>query len=126
MKQYKLLFKALDTELYSGFAKEYDDKNAGIDLFCRDDIVIEPGQMVLLKLGIAGKLVMDTDNNINWHYWLLPRSSISKKGLVMANSVGVIDRTYRGELMGAVVNVRGEAVKIARGERLFQIVAPDM
>jgi dUTP pyrophosphatase len=46
---------------------------------------------------------------------------------MMANSVGVIDRTYRGELMGAVVVAGGaEPVKVSRGERLFQIVAPDM
>ena len=30
---------------------------------------------------------------------LFPRSSISKKNLVMANSVGVIDSDYRGEIM---------------------------
>lgn len=30
---------------------------------------------------------------------LFPRSSISKKGLTLANSVGVIDSGYRGEIM---------------------------
>jgi dUTP pyrophosphatase len=130
--QYSIHFKALDEELYSTFAKEYSDENAGVDLYCRDDVEIAPGQMAMLKLGIAAKMMGTRPGEDpyvhvdNYHYWLLPRSSISKKGLIMANSVGVIDRTYRGELMGAVVNVRGETVKVARGERLFQIVAPDM
>ena len=133
--KYLLVYKALDEELYSGFSKEFSDENAGVDLFCREDVEIAPGKMAFLKLGIAAKLVGSqpgkdtfyyTVNTRDFHYWLLPRSSISKKGLMMANSVGVIDRTYRGELMGAVVNVRDEPVKVSRGERLFQIVAPDM
>jgi dUTP pyrophosphatase len=127
-RQYKIVFKAHDEELYSSFAKEHSDDNAGVDLYCKDDVEIQPGQMILLKLGISAKMMEMNDSveNKSFNYWLLPRSSISKKGLVMANSVGVIDKTYRGELMGAVVNLRGEAVKVARGERLFQIVAPDM
>ncbi len=83
-----------------------------------------PGKVAFLKLGIAAKLVRHDGRDC--HYWLLPRSSISKKGLMMANSVGVIDRTYRGELMGAVVATGSEPVKVSRGERLFQVVAPDM
>ena len=125
---YKIVFKAHDEELYSSFAKEHSDDNAGVDLYCKDDVEIQPGQMILLKLGISAKMmeINDSVESNSFNYWLLPRSSISKKGLVMANSVGVIDRTYRGELMGAVVNVSREHVKVARGERLFQIVAPDM
>jgi dUTPase len=131
--RYTLVFKALDEELYSEFDKEHSEDNAGVDVYCREDVEIAPGKMAMLKLGLAAKLIGPEYGGVDphwgartYHYWLLPRSSISKKGLMMANSVGVIDRTYRGELMGAVVNVSGEPVKVARGERLFQIVAPDM
>ncbi len=125
LKQYSLIFKPLDDELYSSFTKEPTAHNAGIDLYCKEDVEIPVGKMVLLKLGLAAKL-MDCEEQNGYHYWLLPRSSISKKGLMMANSVGVIDKTYRGELMGAVVNVSDDVIKVVRGERLFQIVAPDM
>ncbi len=125
MKKYSLIFKALDAELYSSFSKDLSADNAGVDVYCKEDVEIPVGKMLMLKLGIAAKL-MDCEEKNGFHYWLLPRSSISKKGLIMANSVGVIDKTYRGELMGAVVNVSGDVVKVARGERLFQIVAPDM
>lgn len=130
--RYMIVFKPLDEELYSGFAKDYDEDNAGVDVFCRENVEIAPGKMAMLKLGLTAKLMGPEYGEDpmwlirNYHYWLLPRSSISKKGLIMANSVGVIDKSYRGELMGAVVNVRDEPVKVARGERLFQIVAPDM
>lgn len=130
--RYMIVFKPLDEDLYSVFEKEYPEDNAGVDLYCRDDVEIAPGEMAMLKLGLVAKLVGPEygEDPIwlirNYHYWLLPRSSISKKGLIMANSVGVIDKSYRGELMGAVVNVSGKPVTVKRGERLFQIVAPDM
>ena len=59
------------------------------------------------------------------HFFLLPRSSIYKTGLMMANSVGVIDKSYRGELKAPVWSMTGNS-DVAKGERLFQIVAPDM
>ena len=59
------------------------------------------------------------------HFWLVPRSSIYKTGLMMANSVGVIDKSYRGELKAPVWSMTGNS-SVSRGDRLFQIVAPDM
>ncbi len=45
----------------------------------------------------------------------------------MANSEGIIDRTYRGPLKAPVRNhTVTEAYHIQQGTRLFQIVAPDM
>jgi dUTP pyrophosphatase len=130
--EYTLHYKTLEgaADLYTIFGTlPYSDANAGVDLYCREDVEVQPGKVAFLKLGIAAKLVRNDggSGSRSCHYWLLPRSSISKKGLMMANSVGVIDRTYRGELMGAVVVAGGaEPVKVSRGERLFQIVAPDM
>ena len=67
---------------------------------------------------------------IDWkkmaNYWMLPRSSISKTGLMMMNSVGVIDKSYRGELIAALWNTTNEVVKVEKGQRLVQIVARDM
>ena len=53
----------------------------------------------------------------------VPRSSISKTPLMMANSEGIIDSSYRGELLA---KVRSDAsYTVNEGDRLFQIVAPD-
>jgi dUTP pyrophosphatase len=111
--------------VYEKFDRAHSADNAGVDLHCCEDVVVKPGELVFLKLGIRGRLVDEADGQAQ-HYYLYPRSSISKKGLIMANSVGIIDRSYRGELMGAVRNVTGQDVLVARGERLFQIVAPNM
>jgi dUTP pyrophosphatase len=112
-------------DVYKGFEGVKSADNAGIDLYCVEDVVVKSGEMVLLKLGVRGRLVC-VESGEQHHYYLYPRSSISKKGLVMANSVGIIDRTYRGELLGAVRNVTSNDVLVGRGERLFQIVAPNM
>ena len=58
-------------------------------------------------------------------YWMLPRSSISKTTLRMANSVGLIDAGYRGPLL-AMLYSTGKDVPIAFGDRHFQIAGPEL
>ena len=55
---------------------------------------------------------------------VLPRSGLaSKQGLTLANAPGLIDAGYRGEVICAVVNLdRSEAVRIAKGDRIAQLV----
>ena len=55
-------------------------------------------------------------------FWLLPRSSLSRTPLRMANSVGLIDAGYRGPILAAV---DGSCV-VEEHTRLFQLVAPDL
>jgi len=72
-------------------------------------------------------------------YWLLPRSSTSKTNYRMANSMGLIDSGYRGNIMAKidtipvfVNNENGELVSldnenvIQKGTRLFQIAVGDL
>lgn len=44
----------------------------------------------------------------------------------MLNSIGVIDKGYRGELMAFLWNTTDAPVTVKKGERLVQIVSPDM
>ena len=53
----------------------------------------------------------------------MPRSSISKTPLRLANAVGLIDAGYRGEIMAAVDNIKGEDYTVEPNQRLFQLVA---
>lgn len=124
--EYKVVNESA-AEIYKNFEGAKSADNAGVDLYCICDSEISlcPGATYLVNLGVCGRLV-DAETGEQQHYYLYPRSSISKKGLLMANSVGIIDRTYRGELMAAVYNPSPNFIKISRGERLFQIVAPNM
>lgn len=102
---------------------QYENLNAGFDLVTAEDFVGRPGQPHLLNLGVKAMMTRDGEPV---HYWLAPRSSIFKTGHIMANSLGVIDNTYRGLLKAPVVALTEGAAGFKAGDRHFQILAPDM
>lgn len=59
------------------------------------------------------------------HCFIAPRSSLcNKKGLVLVNSLGIIDQTYQGpddEIKAAVINLTWHPVVIKEGERICQM-----
>ncbi|MBA2544049.1 MAG: hypothetical protein H0V17_30680 [Deltaproteobacteria bacterium] len=57
-----------------------------------------------------------------WYFDLVPRSSISKSGYMLANSVGIIDRGYTGEIFVPLVKIDPEAPDLELPIRLVQIV----
>jgi dUTP pyrophosphatase len=91
---------------------------AGFDLASSVDMTVEPGQVVLVPTGLvievpAGHLL-----------GVFARSSTPlKRGLMVANGVGVVDSDYCGpadEIKIEVVNFTTTPVAIRRGERLAQ------
>ena len=53
---------------------------------------------------------------------VFPRSGLASKGITLANSVGVIDSDYRGEIQLAMVNNSANTVQLNAGDRVAQIV----
>lgn len=106
-----------------------DESNAGVDMFCIKKTELGTDHKVtLLDLGVVAKMHRvnrETNESTPVHFWLAPRSSIWKNNVIQANSIGIIDRCYRGTLMGAVYPICNNVV-IEKGTRLFQILAPDM
>ncbi len=99
--------------------------NAGFDLFVPEEVVFAAGERKLVSMRVKAR--MDKGTAITpCHYWMPPRSSISKTGLILLNSIGVIDKGYRGELMAFLWNSTDAPVTVKKGDRLVQIVAPDM
>jgi dUTP pyrophosphatase len=99
--------------------------DAGLDLRSAVDVEVGPGERAMVPTGLA---VAIPDGYAGL---VLPRSGLaSAYGLTMANAPGLIDAGYRGEVICAVVNLdRNEAVKIARGDRIAQLVVvavPDL
>jgi dUTPase len=128
---YKLWLLVEDEEFkkapFYDYSVQLNDENlnAGFDLFTAEDFSA-PGP-ALVSLGVRAMMTrVDTGESV--HYWLAPRSSIYKTGYIMANSLGVIDRSYRGVLKAPVVRVAGEGASFGfrRADRHFQILAPDM
>ncbi len=57
-----------------------------------------------------------------WYFDLIPRSSIVKRGYILANSVGVIDRSYRGEICVPLIKVDQDAEDLQLPARLVQLI----
>lgn len=103
--------------------------NAGYDL----KIVVDRSPTTiasLTPLGVKARMIqyskMDDEVSIvdDCHFTLEPRSSIYKTGFIMANTRGIIDKTYRGELMAPMLSVGSNSNTVAAGTRLFQVIAP--
>jgi dUTP pyrophosphatase len=96
---------------------------AGFDLAAAHDLTVAPRQIALVRTG----LVIEVPSG--YFLAVFARSSTPlKRGLIVANGVGVIDPDYSGpndEVMIQVMNVSETEVRIARGDRLAQgIVLP--
>ena len=120
-----LRIKILDDEVSSYYKDRTTtyDGDAGMDLYCPHQLIIEPNETLLIKMGIACEM---TDEYLPVSFMLVPRSSISKTPLRMSNSIGIIDSGYRGEIMASVDNISNEDYMITPGQRLFQIVHPTL
>lgn len=97
--------------------------DSGYDLYyCDDTITIQPFQTVMIGLGIMAELTLSDGVH---GYDLMPRSSIYKTPLQMANSIGLIDYGYRGEIKACVRNLSSKEYTIMPGTKLFQLVMPN-
>lgn len=109
--------------------EKYPD--AGFDIFTPEDYFCNQAIVTKINFGIkcsASNAVWQMPNNYtHTGYYMYPRSSLSKTKLRLANSVGIIDSGYRGNLIGAFDCIsQNEEYKVLRHDRLVQICAPDL
>jgi len=57
-----------------------------------------------------------------WYFDLVPRSSIIKRGYVLANMIGIIDRTYTGNVIVALTKIDPNARDMIPGEKIVQLI----
>jgi len=98
--------------------KYQTSESAGFDIASSVDVTLAPGQVVKIPTG----LVIAAPKG---HFLLIAaRSSLPlKKGLAMANGIGVVDPDYAGpsdEVHIIVHNFTSNAVEVKKGERLAQ------
>lgn len=94
--------------------------SAGMDLSAciEEDIVLAPMERVLVPTGIAIKLPSS-----EYGAFLFARSGLAtKKGITLANCVGVVDSDYTGEIKVGLINLGSEDFVIKNGERIAQMV----
>jgi dUTP pyrophosphatase len=93
--------------------------SVGLDLPLQEDITIPPNSYVMTDLGFVVKFPPG--------FWglVVPRSSLGKKGTMLANTVGVIDNDYQGptDTIKAVFrNLTDVAQFYYKGDRLCQLI----
>lgn len=92
---------------------------AALDLYSRLDVEVPAHSVTYVPLNVALQV---PDN----HFVLLAaRSSLHKKGLMLANGIGIGDYDYRGdgdEYVAALYNFSDQPSRIAKGERLVQMI----
>ena len=94
--------------------------SAGMDLTAciEDDIVLKPLERKLIPTGIAIKLP-----SADYGAFLYARSGLAtKKGITLANCVGVVDSDYTGEIKVGLINLSNEEYTVTNGERIAQMV----
>ncbi len=116
MAELNVSIKRLDpTVELPSYAYEGD---AGLDLRANATVDIAPHERALVPTGIAIALPD------GYAGFVQPRSGMAlKRGLSIANTPGLIDAHYRGELKVIAVNLDAhETIHIERGERIAQLV----
>jgi deoxyuridine 5'-triphosphate nucleotidohydrolase len=79
-------------------------------------VVRSHGNIVLFGTGLS------VEPPPGWYFDVIARSSLVKLGYMMANSVGVIDRAYRGEIMVPLLKVDPSAPDIVLPARVAQLI----
>ena len=74
------------------------DGDAGLDLCATEDVTLRPQEWKMVGSGVS----MAIPNGFVG--LVVPRSGMGCKGLVLKNTIGVIDAGYRGEIMVPLMN----------------------
>ena len=92
--------------------------DAGLDLRANEDVTLKPLERRLVSTGLAVAIPE------GYAGFVQPRSGLAlREGLSMANTPGLVDSHYRGELKVCAVNLDSERpIHIERGERIAQLV----
>jgi dUTP pyrophosphatase len=133
---------------YTSFSNHHNG-DSGVDLLSFETNQVMGFNVETIDFGIRCEMIDLTDNTFT-SYYLYPRSSLSKTSFQLANSVGVIDAGYRGNIMAKVrcfpdfntnlekryvkddndiyMRYKSEFVNVGKLDKgcWFQIVSPDM
>ncbi len=108
--------KLLESAIAPAFAHG-DAEDAGMDLFAAEDSVLEPMRWRSVRTGICIEIPDGYEGQVR------PRSGLARDhGLTLLNSPGTIDPGYRGEVRVTLINFGTECYRVAKGDRIAQLV----
>lgn len=113
-----MLAKISRTDKDVEFPKYATSESAGFDVAANEDLTVGAKEVKLIRTGLIIQAPAQ-------HFLMLAaRSSLPlKKGLIISNGIGVVDRDYCGpedEIRLSVYNFTDNPVEVKKGERLAQ------
>ncbi|MFW6002738.1 MAG: dUTP diphosphatase [archaeon] len=91
------------------------DGDAGFDFFTIEDLEIQSDETKLVKTGLSMAIPNGFEIQVR------PRSGLSlNTGLIITNSPGTVDSTYRGEIGIIVRNTADETITLDKGSKIAQ------
>jgi len=114
----KVQIKILDTRLHELMPRYETQGAAAFDVVaCLDEfLILPPGENE--RVGLGFEIAIPT----GYMGVLAPRSSKGEQGLVLANTVGIIDSDYRGEVKASLWNRSNDKIVIVPLERIAQML----
>ncbi len=90
---------------------------AGFDIPAAEDLTLAPGSVAAVATGFALAIPEGFEGQVR------PRSGLAlKHGVTVLNAPGTIDADYRGEVKVILINHGAEPFRVARGDRIAQLV----
>ena len=117
---YVLYLYTSNQDLRSLYSLRASIDDAGVDLYLPDTQTLTG--TTFLSHQVHSRMTRD---GVDVSYYLYPRSSMAKTRLRLANSVGIIDAGYRGEIIAAL-DVMADSYEVTRHQRLVQICSPTL
>ena len=110
------LTRGMDAPTYATGGSAAVDLRAALDE--GETVTIVPGARALIPTGIS--ISPETRDVVAV---IAGRSGLGvKKGVTLANSIGVIDSDYRGEIQVCLINRGDEPFDVQRGDRIAQMM----
>lgn len=94
------------------------DSDAGADLQAKENVWMPRFRRTLVPTGVKVQIP------VGYVGLLVARSSLSKKEVILSNSIGIIDSSYRGELFVALTYIGSNetGLTIVMNERIAQLL----
>lgn len=110
-------FRRLDSNSDLPLPERATPHAAGYDVRAAAAVELAPGAIGLVPTGLTMELPPGIECQVR------PRSGLAlEHGITLPNSPGTIDPDYRGELGIIMQNLGRETVRLARGDRVAQLV----
>lgn len=95
------------------------EKSVGLDLCSQDDYWIGKNESILFLTGLMAEELELKDDEVAL---VCSRSGLALSGITVANSPGIIDPDYKGEIGVILYNGGVDAQFIRKGDRIAQLV----